>query len=657
MDKGRYRLPSIRRFDLFAVIVLLIVAGYLRLADAGIVEYKRDEANLSQLALELAHGESFPLLGIGSSVGFPNAPMNVYFLALPYWVTENPQFATQFIGLLNVIAVLLTYGIARRYCNPLIAFAIALLYAVSPWSLIFSRKIWAQNMLPPFIIAAVITGIFGFVDGKRWAQWLHLPLLVIVGQIHYAAFVIIPASLHLIWWGRRNISPAFWLSIIPAILLLLPYLVGLQQANLLNPETAREALNSVNSEASSGVSDSLVTLKALDGAAILISGTQIHSLAGSDRFLDYLATVPDVYPILNILVVVLVGATVWLVYRSIFLRDSRTVIDITLLLWLIFPIVAFSFSWTAFFIHYLIPIFPAAFLIIGFSLQDFYAWLVEREWTRFVNISRVGLMALVTVIVILQLMLWSKLLVFLDENYTPGGFGTPIHYLLDVREAILDQSPQQVIGKLGGQAIGFDGEPSIWNTLLFSVDHVRFQDANTDVYPADSAVFLTADCVDGQQIFTLRAPEEGCYSISERNSTDLDLTRYEMIDRSQPYRFANGVELLAYQWERESACIDLVWQINTTTREDFMFAVHFFDAVGQGAGNADGLSWFGRYWLPGDRVVRHFCLAQSSGDQLITEVHIGMYTYDSINFYNVDLLDDANNPSGQSYSIRLDSEA
>ncbi|MEQ9027616.1 MAG: hypothetical protein RLP44_02785 [Aggregatilineales bacterium] len=651
---------SDRWLDFLAIFVLFVVASYLRIGDAGIIEYKRDEANLSQLALEFAHGENFPLLGIGSSVGFPNAPINVYVLAFPYLITDNPQFATQFIGLLNVVAVLMTYGIARRYCNPLIAFGMTLLYAVSPWSLIFSRKIWAQNMLPPFIVGVVITGILGFVSGKRWAQWLHLPLLVIVGQIHYAAFVILTSSVYLIWQGRRNLTRAFWLSIIPAILLTLPYLIGLQQANLLSADTLREAMNTANAvNTANAESETLITFDAVDGAAILISGTQIHSLAGAERFLDYLDTVPDVYPIFNLLALALVLSTLWLIYRSLFQSDSRTPIDVAVLLWLIFPIFAFSLSWTPFYIHYLIPIFPAAFLVIGFSLQDVHLRLqkMDRVYAQFG--SAAVLVGAVSVIIFLQVLLWSRLLVFLDEEYTPDGFGTPIHYLLDVRDFVLERSATQVIGDLGGQAIGFDGEPSVWNTLLFSVDHVRFQDANTDVFPADTSVLLTRDCdtaeISNSDVFPLRHLDEGCYAVSERLSSDLDLTRYDAIDRTQPSRFANGVEILAYDWDESDGCLQLVWEITQTTQEDYMFAVHFSDENGNGIGNADGLSWFGRYWLPGDRVVRRFCLAHQIDS--IAEVGIGMYTYDGTNFYNVDLLDESNVPAGQTFVISLRSES
>src|SRR5437016_3369341 len=96
-----------RALELLALASILILAAFLRLGAPGVVEFKRDEANLSYLSLDMVHGRQFPLLGIDSSVGIRNAPVNVYIMALPYLFTSDPILPTQFVGLLNVIGVLL----------------------------------------------------------------------------------------------------------------------------------------------------------------------------------------------------------------------------------------------------------------------------------------------------------------------------------------------------------------------------------------------------------------------------------------------------------------------------------------------------------------------------------------------------------------------
>jgi hypothetical protein len=99
--------------------------------------------------MDFARGRTFPLLGIGSSVGLRNAPFSVYVVTPPFLLSSDPILATQYIGALNVLAVGLLYGLARRYYGATAALIAALCLAASPWAVIFSRKLWAQNALMP----------------------------------------------------------------------------------------------------------------------------------------------------------------------------------------------------------------------------------------------------------------------------------------------------------------------------------------------------------------------------------------------------------------------------------------------------------------------------------------------------------------------------
>lgn len=612
-----------RQIEYMLLAAVLLLAAYLRMGQPGIVEYKRDEANLSQLALDFVHTGDLPLLGIGSSVGVPNAPVNVYILAIPYLFSSNPLHATQFIGFMNVIAVGVTYLIARRYTNGWIALSVALMLAVNPWHVVFSRKIWAQNMLPLFVVLSVWTGLLGFVERKRWAQVAHLPLLVLTGQIHYGAFVMIPSTLYLLWQGRQHLSRAFWLSIGAAIVFTLPYAIGAMQVGLDGFQIAE-----------SGERPELrLTFEAVRSAALLIAGTEIHALAGPQQFQAYLAAVPDVYPLLGVVAWMVLLSVVYLVVKH---RKRRNPIVVTLLLWLIFPVTVFSVTWTPFFIHYLIPIFPAAFLMLGFAVHDLHKPSINRV-----------VFPLIAVIVVFQGWLLLALLDFVDDRYTPDGFGTPLHYLLDVREFILEHDVDQVLADVGGQALIFDDEPTLWNTLLYDKRDVRFQDHRTEVYPAAPVVYLTNSCDETGQVFHLR-DGEGCYTVSVRMPSDFPGDD-ELNPLDDSWYLANGVTILGYQWD--GLCLSLAWDITALTDRDYSFAVQFVNAAGTQIAAADALSWLGRYWRPGDRVVRTFCLPEQNPG--VAAVRIGMYVYDGMTFDNMDFLDAAGNPAGQMREIAL----
>jgi len=233
-----------------------------------------------------------------------------------------------------------------------------------------------------------------------------------------------------------------------------------------------------------------------------------------------------------------------------------------------------------------------------------------------------------------QLLLWRELLQFVDQNSTPGGFGTPLQYLQQPRDAIIRNGTQSVIGRLDGQAVEFDGDATVWAALLYDVPSVRFEDDFTRVYPVETTIVLLDDCnaVNADDRYLLR-DDDGCYGITTRSIDDLNMSEYISVDAGQ---FANGVNLTHYVWD--GMCLDLVWTISQPTIENYQFAVHFFNANDERIAQADGLSWLGTYWSAGDTIVRTFCVPEP--DSTIVEVGIGMYTFDGANFFGVERFDD-----------------
>lgn len=611
------------RPELLALIAILLLAAVLRLGAPGITEFKLDEANLSRLALDMARGRDLPLLGIGSSVGLPNAPINVYVLAIPYLFSSDPIVATLFIGLLSVVAVGLLYGLARRYYGQKVALLAALLYAASPWAVIFSRKIWAQNMLHSLIIVIVATGLLGFIEQKRWAQWLHLPLLALAFQIHYGAFVLFPVSLYLMWAGRRHWTTAFRNSLLLLILISLPYGLGMLQEDLFSLEKWQNALSQNDDERSTG---GLLTTDGLRLANIAITGTDIHALAGAAAYRDYLNRVPDAYPLFMILAGLAWGAVPVMLWHR---RGQPP--HTALLIWFLTPIAVFTFNWVPVTVHYFIPLLPAAFILMAWLL----VWLWEH-WPRAIILSG----GVIGAIVVLQVWLQLALLDFLNTQHTPGGFGVPYHYLAEARQAVLDRNPNQVIVNMGSQFTQYDNDASVWDILLDDVPAVRFVNAVTQVYPANpNGLLLTKDC-EGEQVFPLRSEQEGCYALQALPV--LHASTYQPITTDQ--HFANGVYLRGYQWRE--ACFDLLWEITQTADQDYTFAMHFMDASGERVAIADALAWQGHYWRPGDRVVRTFCVDPVTLPA-ITGLHIGMYLYDGTTYHNVDVVDQQGTWIGQ----------
>ncbi|HLF00996.1 MAG TPA: glycosyltransferase family 39 protein, partial [Anaerolineales bacterium] len=275
---------DISRFPLYGILLL---AALLRLGWPALTEFKADEARLLALALDMAEFKSFALRGIGASVGLPNFPMSVWLYSMPLFGWKHPYSATLFLGALNTLAVYVCYRLTRRYWGEAAALTAALMFAVSPWAVIYSRKIWAQNLLPLFVLAYVGAALAAFVDRKRWFLFLHFVALAVVIQIHLSGLAFIPLTLILLVIFREY-SRAAWkeivLGLVAAGLTTVPFGIWVAQnanggASLIANLLSRPAILSADS---------------IRFAWMVLCGFDIHSLAGPNAFRDYLNSVPNI---------------------------------------------------------------------------------------------------------------------------------------------------------------------------------------------------------------------------------------------------------------------------------------------------------------------------------------------------------------------------
>jgi hypothetical protein len=200
------------------------------------MEFKGDEAVACRLALAVVDhlrgaapaGQPFPLVGLLSSVGVPNPPLFIYLLALPLALWRDPLAAAGTIALANVAAVGLCYLIGRRYFSPFVALAAAALYALAPWAVIFSRKIWAQDLLPVFLAGFLLAAHAFLVERRpRALVWL-LALAAGAMQLHFSALILAGVLAGLLVAGRTAIRGS-WLALGAAAALALgaPYFLHL----------------------------------------------------------------------------------------------------------------------------------------------------------------------------------------------------------------------------------------------------------------------------------------------------------------------------------------------------------------------------------------------------------------------------------------------
>ena len=640
-----------RRTEPTLLVLILLLAAALRLGWPGVSEFKLDEARLSLLALETARGERLPLYGITSSVGIPNPPASVYLFAIPYFFSSDPTLATLFVGLLNVSAVALAWGLARRYFGAWAGLAAALLYAASPWGVIYSRTIWAQDALPPFVLLTVIAGVRGFVDHEGAAarapatrpwkyQVAHLALLAVTVQIHLGAVSLIPLTLAMLAVGRRRIDRRFGLGVGLAALTLVPFAL----AALGNGWLWRvgEALRAGGSRALTVSGD------ALHQAHLTIAGTEIHSLAGPRTFEAYLASVPDVWPLLAWVGWAALIAAAGLVVSGARRPDQRA--HLILGLWALLPILTFTVTWTPSYPHYMIPLIPAACIALAAGARALADRLARWVSARAVQI---GLAGLAIVVAAAQVYVTLALLAFLNMHDTPGGFGTPLRLLTEARDkarALAGEDEILVVSDSDDPAAGQD--PAVWSFLLH--DHapgVRLVDgARTLVFPATPTLLLIAPSLPPDAAAVeyppplaetpLRAPSEGAVRFARLSAPPAALGG-EPVEA----RLSNGAALLRWEAEPDAGRFWLTWQASRPNDRRYTLFVHLLDQKGNRVAQADVPAWPGP-WRAGDVIVTRFDLdaAPPAG----TTWRVGMYVLlgDGAT-QGVDVLDAAGNPAGQ----------
>lgn len=178
------------RREAVLVSLLLLIALWLRLRGLVHMEFKGDEKQALQLGINLLTDRPWttvalwPRNGMLSSNAIANAPLFNHIMALFWGLTHDPVGATRLVALCNWAALGPLYVWARRMIGPPRALLLLAFVAVSPFAVIYSRKLWAQDLLLPGLVLL----LFGLERLKGPTVWRGLGLTLLgllpVTQLH-----------------------------------------------------------------------------------------------------------------------------------------------------------------------------------------------------------------------------------------------------------------------------------------------------------------------------------------------------------------------------------------------------------------------------------------------------------------------------------------
>ena len=183
-------------FCVWEIYPILGMAAFLRFYQLTTTEFDADQALIFQMARDAINHRLIPATGIIASIRIANPPAVVYLFMIPAAISSNPIWGAIFVGLLNVIGVVLTYIFVRRYYGRIASIIASLLYATAAEPLHFNRFIWQLNIIAPFVVLFIFALFWGVVDRRKGWLFPALVLLGILIQLHIT--IVILSSLLLV---------------------------------------------------------------------------------------------------------------------------------------------------------------------------------------------------------------------------------------------------------------------------------------------------------------------------------------------------------------------------------------------------------------------------------------------------------------------------
>jgi 4-amino-4-deoxy-L-arabinose transferase-like glycosyltransferase len=657
------RLASISKLELILLCAIVLLATWLRFDRIDQAEFLWDQAEISKCGLKMAREGEIAWVGTLSSTGLNFFMGAAWLMAIPHAFSTSPVFATGFVAFINLLAVIGCYFLARRWFGRTAALVAALLFAVSPWAVIYSRKVWHLNFLPPFVLLYVVTGWLAFVRGRRWAAVAHALALAALVQLHFSAFpFIFLTALWALAFHRRLDWRAVLIGGVLAALTFVPYFIVDAQRDWRNVRRFIEIVQK----------PSVVSADAVYDTWVITTGLDLHWLTGPDRYAEFVADTPNARWLFAVVGALAIIGGIVALWRAI--RGARVGLDdeaaaaLMVVTWLVTPVLFMTRHTVPPAPHYFTATFSAQFILVG--------WLVALAARLPRWVGRVGqgvLIAVLAIIAAAQAYEVTSVLHFVTTHDTRRGYGTPVGY--EVRAVQMAEHLGREIGSTEvivlseGDEPGMYEIPAVADVLMYGEPH-RAVDIHTAlVFPADPAVYWAAyEMTPGEELLAALTPEIADARIPLREG--IRSFRFYRWPGGEPdiacmqplsgglRTWANGAQLLGYCLAGDPSPggtlhWTLIWRPTETPTEDvyYHWFNHLLDEQGEARGQMDGPSLRPAYWRPGDTVLNWFEIPVSPDAPLGTlSMRVGMYALEpgrATFLGNVSVLDGDGEPAGE----------
>ncbi len=212
------------RLEIALLAATVAIACWLRFARLDLCEFKGDELKMLLETLRALETGRWPAAGMPASIGVDVGPTLYYLIAPPLLLGPSPVVVSGWIALLGTLAIVALYAALRPRFGPFVALGATVLAATAPWMVLYSRKIWAPDVLLIFAVP-LLHCLFAVVERRRTWWVFPVPLLAVtLAQLHLSAIpVAATATIVLCWRWRAIDRRAFGLGLVLALATVAPY--------------------------------------------------------------------------------------------------------------------------------------------------------------------------------------------------------------------------------------------------------------------------------------------------------------------------------------------------------------------------------------------------------------------------------------------------
>lgn len=609
-----------------ALIGILALAALLRLNRLDLIDFRFDQAYALQYAQDIVRGYLWGVQPHGSVAGHP--ALYLYLIALPYLFTRSFTAIAAFHALLDVLAVLLTWWIGARSFNRRVAFIAALLMAVAPWAIQFSRNLWPVPI--PLFSAVLIFGLIEVAQLKNPWGWALSGLgVALVAGTHLSGVYVLPCVAIALFIGRKSFK------LTPALLGVLP--IALVAGGFIAHDAAHnfENLRAYTSAVGGGAQWSSAVF---DHLAWLSGGTGIDSLTGNS-YAVWQAQMPAWRMWIDALQVAWLALSIAVTIIAI-VRDAMQErrgapatawrAALVVLMWLASIVLLQVRSSRPVMLQYLPVMLPAPFLLMAIGVDVGLRGLTKvsagRRGLAIAGNSLAGIaLALIT---LSQINTTLQLTQFVDMHDTRNGHGLPVRSALAARQWAVDSLAKTGAGDV---MVVIKDFPTPWNEQAAILRGVmadvpyRFLNSDGDglVYRPDVTRYIFAPGAEGM-LATLESlappgalitqsvetqPGAGLRYVFAELNGPLDQRGY--IDAPQA-TWESGVTLAAHRIDKAAGNlrVNTILRVLQTPAEGADY--HWFNHVMKGderIAQTDGAGVHPSSWREGDLIWQAFNVA------------------------------------------------